>query len=91
MQVNKTFQQHVQFGNFEPPNQPMLSNQTRSGTLPPPVAPSGKYSAPIQSQFATTRNEAVGLAASLPKLKLAELSGDPHYDSNRGSFDFFKN
>ena len=26
MQMNKTFQQHVQFGNFEPPKQPMLSN-----------------------------------------------------------------
>ena len=55
----------------------MLSNQTRNGTLPPPVAPSGKYYAPIQSQFATTRNEAVSLLASLPKLKLAEFSGDP--------------
>ena len=40
-------------------------------------APSAKYSAPIQSQFATTRNEAVSLPASLPKLKLAEFSGDP--------------
>ena len=77
MQMNETFQQHMQFGNFEPPNQPMLSNQTRSGTLPPPVAPSAKYSAPIQSQFATTRNEVVSLPASLPKLKLAEFSGDP--------------
>ena len=48
MQMNKTFQQHVQFGNFEPPNQQMLSNQTRSGTLPPPVAPSAKYSAPYR-------------------------------------------
>ena len=77
MQMNKTFQQHMQFGNFESPNQPMLSNQTRSGPLPPPVAPSAKYSAPIQSQFATTRNVAVSLPASLPKLKLAEFSGDP--------------
>ena len=76
MQMDKTFQQHVQFGNFEPPNQPMLSNQMRSGTLPPPVAPSAKYSASIQIQFATTRNEAVSLPASLPKLKLAEFPGD---------------
>ena len=50
MQMNKTFQQHVQFGNFEPPNLPMLSIQTRSGTMPPPVAPSANFSAPIQSQ-----------------------------------------
>ena len=83
MQMSKTFQLHVQFGNFEPPNQPMLSNQTRSGTLPPPVAPSVKYSAPMQSQFATTRNEAVSLPASLPKLKLAEFSGDPFEWSER--------
>ena len=40
MQMNKTVQQHVQFVSFEPPNQQLFSNQTRSGTLPPPVAPS---------------------------------------------------
>ena len=56
--MNKTVLQHVQFENFEPPNQPLLSNQMRIGTSPPPVAPSANYSAPIQSQFATTRNEA---------------------------------
>ena len=77
MQMIRTVQQHVQFGKLEPPNQPLLSNQTRIGTLPPPVAPSTNFSAPIQSQFATTRNEAVSLPASLPKLKVAEFSGDP--------------
>ena len=77
MQMIKTVQQHVQFENFEPPNQPLLKNQMRNDTLPPPVAPSANFSAPIQSQFATTRNEAVSLPASLPKLKLAEFSGDP--------------
>ena len=77
MQMNKTVQQHVQFENFEQPNQPLLSNQMRIGTLPPSVAPSANYSAPRQSQFATTRNEAVSLPASLPKLKPAEFSGDP--------------
>ena len=45
--------------------------------MPPPVAPSAKYSVPIPSQFATTRNEAVRLPASLTKLKLAEFSDDP--------------
>ena len=77
MQMNKTVQQHVQFGTFEPPNQPLSSNQMRIGTLPPPEAPPANYSAPIQTQFATTRNEAVSLPASLPKLKQAEFSGDP--------------
>ena len=66
-----------QFNSFEPLNQPLLSNQTRSGTLPPLVVPSSNYSAHIQSQFATTRNEAVSLPASVPKVKLTEFSGDP--------------
>ena len=36
-----------------------------------------RYIASTQSQFASTRNEAVTLPARLSKLKLAEFSGDP--------------
>ena len=53
-----------------------MPRQQVGGTLPPPVASSANYSAPIHSQFAPTRNEAVSLPASLPKLKLAEVLGD---------------
>ena len=63
MQMNKTVQQHVQFGILASPSQPWLGNHTRSGTLPEPVAPSANYSDPLQSQFAPTRNEAVCLPA----------------------------
>ena len=73
MQINTTFQQHVQFGNFEPPNQPLLSNQTRSGTMRPPESPSAKFSVPIQSQFATTRNEAVSLPANFPETEAGRI------------------
>ena len=52
-------------------------SQTKNGTLTRPVAPSAKYSAPTESQFAPKKSEAVSLPASLSKLKLAEFSGDP--------------
>ena len=71
-----TVQHHVQFGGVAPPNQPLLSSHTRGGTLLPPVACSTSHSAPIQSQFATTRNEVASLPTSSPKMKLAEFSGD---------------
>ena len=87
MQMNKTVQQQVQFEKFAPPNQqPWIKNQTRRGTLPQPVTPSANYSAPKQSQYAPTRNEAVSLAASLPKLKLAEFTGELEWPEWSGFF-----
>ena len=46
-------------------------------TVPPLVAPPVSLTAPPQSIFGPTSVGNMGLPASLTKLKLAELSGDP--------------
>ena len=60
-----------------PPNQTTTNNKMRNDTVPPHVAPPVSLTAPPHSHFGHTRIENMSLPASLPKLKLAEFSGDP--------------
>ena len=69
--------QLVQFGTMLPPNQTTTNNKMRNDTVPPHVAPPVSLTAPPHSHFGHTRIENMSLPASLPKLKLAEFSGDP--------------
>ena len=69
--------QHVQFGTMLPPNQTTTNNKMTNDTVPPHVAPPVSLTAPSHSHFGHTRIENMSLPASLPKLKLAEFSGDP--------------
>ena len=69
--------QHVQFGTMLPPNQTTTNNKMRNDTVPPHFAPSVSLTAPPHSHFGHTRIENMSPPASLPKLKLAEISGDP--------------
>ena len=75
--LKKAAPQYVQFGNSLPPNQPTTNNNMRNDTVPPHVAPPVNLTAPPHSHFRLTRIENMSLPASLPKLKLAEFSGDP--------------
>ena len=68
---------HVQFGNMLSPNQTTTNNKMRNDTVPQHVAPPVSLTAPSDSHFGPTRIENMSLPASLPKLKLAEISGDP--------------
>ena len=77
LQKNEKVLKHVQFESLAPPNEPLLSNQTTGGTIPIHVAPPVSLTAPTQSHFVPTRFENMSLPASLPKLKLADFSGDP--------------
>ena len=72
-----TLKRAVQFGNGLPLNQPTTNNNMRNDTVPPLVAPPVNLTAPPHSHFGPTRIENMSLPASLPKLKLAEFSGDP--------------
>ena len=72
-----TLKRAVQFGNGLPPNQPTTKNNMRNDTVPPHVAPPVNPTAPPHSHFGHTRIKNMNLPASLPKLKLAEFSGDP--------------
>ena len=49
----------------------------RNDSVPPHVAHPVNLTAPPHSHFGPTRIENMSLPASLPKLKLAEFSGDP--------------
>ena len=69
--------QHVQFGTMLPPNQTTTNNKMTNDTVPPHVAPPVSLTAPPYSHFGHTRIGNMSLPASLPKLKLAEFSGDP--------------
>ena len=69
--------QHVQFGNDLLPNQPTANNNVRNGTVTPHVSPPVSLTAPPHSHFGPTSIENMSLPARLPKLKLAEFSGDP--------------
>ena len=69
--------QHVQFGTMLPPNQTTTNNKMTNDTVPPHVVPPVSLTAPPHSHFGHTRIENMSLPASLPKLKLAEFSGDP--------------
>ena len=69
--------QHVQFGTMLPPNQTTTNNKMRNDTVPPHVASPVRLTAPPHSHFGPTRIENMSLPASLPKLKIAEFSGDP--------------
>ena len=69
--------QPVQFGTMLPPNQTTTNNKMTNDTVPPQVAPPVSLTAPPHSHFGHTRIENMSLPASLPKLKLAEFSGDP--------------
>ena len=73
--------QYVLFGSSLPPKQPTTNDNMRNDTVPPHVAPPVNLTAPPHSHFGPTRIENMSLPASLPaslpKLKLAEFSGDP--------------
>ena len=69
--------QHVQFGNSLPLNQPRTNKKMRNDTVPPHAAPPVTLTAPPYCHFGPTRTKNMSLPASLPKLKLAEFSGDP--------------
>ena len=75
--LKKAAPQCVQFGNGSRPNQLTTNNNMRNDTAPPHVAPPVKLTAPPHNHFGPTRIENMSLPASLPKLKLAEFSGDP--------------
>ena len=72
-----TLKRAVQFRNGLSPNQPTTNNKRRNDTVPPHVPPPNNLTAPPHSHFGPTRIENICLPASLPKLKLAEFSGDP--------------
>ena len=75
--LKKAAPQYVRFGNGLPPNQPTTNNNVRNDTVPPHVAPPVSLTAPPHSHFGPTRIENMSLPVSLPKLELAEFSGDP--------------
>ena len=69
--------QHFQFGSMLPPNQTTTNNKMRNDTVPSHVTPPVSLTAPLHSHFGPTRVENMSLPVSLPKLTLAEFSGDP--------------
>ena len=75
--LKKAAPQQVQFGSSLPPNQPPTNTKMRSDTVPPHVVPPVGLTAPSHGHLGPTRNEDVSHPASLPKLKLAEFTGDP--------------
>ena len=77
IQMKNTAPRHVKFESFVPQTQPSTSNSMKHVTLPPPMAPPTRFTAPTQSHSAPSRMEAMSLPASLPKVKLPEFSGDP--------------
>ena len=75
--LKKAAPQYVQFGNGIPPNQQTTNDNMWNDTVTPHVAPPVNLTAPPHSRFRTTRIENMSLPASLPKLNIAEFSGDP--------------
>ena len=75
--LKRTAPQNVQFGNSSLPNQSTTNTKMRNDTVPPHVAPPVRFTAPTHSHFGPATIGNVSLPARLPKLKLAEFSGDP--------------